>query len=59
MFGVKEFSDVLVGVARRYGITVHLESEVTEVRPDAHEAVVPDKKNDTTTTLPYTMMPNH
>lgn len=56
MFGVKEFSDVLVGVARRYGITVHLESEVTEVRPDVREAVVSDKKNDTSTTLPYTMM---
>jgi len=56
MFGVKEFSDVLAGVARRYGITVHLESEVTEVRPDSREAVVTDKKNDTTTTLPYDVM---
>ncbi|MGQ0482512.1 MAG: FAD-dependent oxidoreductase [Pseudonocardia sp.] len=56
MFGVKEFSDVLVGVARRYGITVHFESEVTEVRPGTREAVVTDKKTDTVTTLPYTMM---
>ena len=56
MFGVKEFSDVLVGVARRYGITVHLESEVTEVLPDRREAVVADRKNDTTTTLPYDVM---
>ena len=50
MFGVKEFSDVLVGVARRYGITVHLESEVTAVRPDAREAVVTSKKDDSTQT---------
>ncbi len=56
MFGVKEFSDVLAGVARRYGITVHFESEVTEVRPDRREAVVTDRKNDTTTTLPYNVM---
>ncbi len=56
MFGVKEFSDILVGVARRYGITVHFESEVTEVRPDTREAVVTDKKSGTTTTLPYSMM---
>lgn len=56
MFGVKEFSDILVDVARRYGITVHFESEVTEVRPDKREAVVTDKKNDTTLTLPYDMM---
>ncbi|MDN5858992.1 MAG: NAD(P)/FAD-dependent oxidoreductase [Pseudonocardia sp.] len=56
MFGVKEFSDVLVGVARRYGITVHFESEVSEVLADRHEVVVTDKKNDTTQTLPYSMM---
>ncbi|MDN5856445.1 MAG: NAD(P)/FAD-dependent oxidoreductase [Actinomycetia bacterium] len=56
MFGVKEFSDVLVDVARRYGITVHFESEVTEVRPDTREAVVTDKKNGTTLSLPYDVM---
>jgi sulfide:quinone oxidoreductase len=56
MFGVKEFSDVLVGVARRYGITVHFESEVTEVRPDSREAIVTDKQTGTTQALPYTMM---
>ncbi len=43
-------------MARRYGITVHFESEVTEVRPDRREAVVVDRKNDTTTTLPYDVM---
>lgn len=56
MFGVKEFSDVLVGVARRYGITVHFESEITEVRPDSREVVVADKKNDKSQTLPYDVM---
>ena len=40
MFGVKEFSDVLVGVARRYGITVHLQSEATTVKPDSREVTV-------------------
>lgn len=56
MFGVKEFSEVLEGVVRRYGITVHLQSEVTEVRPDAREAVLTDKAAGTTSTLPYSMM---
>lgn len=56
MFKVKEFSDVLDGVVRRYGITVHFESEVTLVRPDAREVVVSDRANDTTFALPYTMM---
>ncbi|WP_026421933.1 NAD(P)/FAD-dependent oxidoreductase [Actinokineospora inagensis] len=35
LFGVKEFADVLAGVVRRYGITTHFASEVTEVRADA------------------------
>ena len=52
----RSIADVLAGVARRYGITVHFESEVTEVRPDRREAVVADRKNDTTTTLPYDVM---
>lgn len=56
MFGVKEFSDVLVGVARRYGITVHFESEVTEVRSATREVVVANRANDTTSTLPYDVM---
>ncbi|MDN5916599.1 MAG: NAD(P)/FAD-dependent oxidoreductase [Pseudonocardia sp.] len=56
MFGVKEFSDILAGVARRYGITVHFESEVTEVRPDSREVVVAHKGDDSTSTLPYSVM---
>jgi sulfide:quinone oxidoreductase len=56
MFGVKEFSDILAGVAKRYGITVHLGSEVTDVRPDAREATVTNLGEKTTTTLPYSFM---
>ena len=40
MFGVKVFSDVLEGVVERYGITVHFESEVTEVRPETRDVVI-------------------
>ncbi|NMH97595.1 NAD(P)/FAD-dependent oxidoreductase [Pseudonocardia acidicola] len=56
MFGVKEFSDVLLDVARRYGITVHFSSEVTDVRPNSREAVVTDLNTKDTTTLPYSFM---
>ena len=56
MFGVKEFSDVLVGVARRYGINVHFQSEATSVNPDAREVTIADRANDTETTLGYDMM---
>jgi len=42
MFGVKEFSDVLVCVAKRYGITVHLQSEAISVNPDAREVTIAD-----------------
>ncbi|GAA3039435.1 NAD(P)/FAD-dependent oxidoreductase [Actinokineospora globicatena] len=48
LFGVPEFAEVLAGVVRRYGITVHFSSEVTEVRGD--EVVI-----NGTTTVPYTM----
>jgi sulfide:quinone oxidoreductase len=56
IFGVPEFAEVLRGVVRRYGITVHYESEVTEVRTDTREAVVTDKTDGTTWTLPYDVM---
>jgi len=44
MFGVKEFSDVLEGVARRYGIDVRLQHEVVEVNPDTKAVVVADRR---------------
>ncbi len=56
MFGVKEFSDVLVEVARRYGITVHFKSEVTDVNATAREATVTDLDSRETSTLPYSFM---
>ncbi|MEU6154651.1 FAD/NAD(P)-binding oxidoreductase [Actinosynnema sp. NPDC047251] len=51
MFAVPEYAAVLEGVARRYGIHVHLESEVVRVRPSAREVVVrgPDGER----SLPY------
>lgn len=56
MFGVKEFSDILVGVARRYGITVHLQSEAISVNPDAREVTIADKAAGTESTLGYDVM---
>jgi sulfide:quinone oxidoreductase len=56
LFGVPEFAEVLAGVVRRYGITVHYNSEVTEVRAGAREAVVTDRESGATTALPYTVM---
>ncbi|MBW0091617.1 NAD(P)/FAD-dependent oxidoreductase [Pseudonocardia sp. KRD-184] len=56
MFGVKEFSDVLVGVAKRYGITVHLQSEAISVNSDAREVTIADRANDSEATLGYDVM---
>jgi sulfide:quinone oxidoreductase len=56
MFGVKEFSDILVGVARRYGITVHFQSEATQVNPDAREVTIADRANDSVSVLPYDVL---
>jgi sulfide:quinone oxidoreductase len=42
MFGVPEFSRVLEGVVERYGIEVHLSSEMVELDPGAKRAVVVD-----------------
>jgi sulfide:quinone oxidoreductase len=56
MFGVKEFSDILVGVARRYGITVHLQSEATQVNPDTREVTIADRANDGVSVLPYDVL---
>lgn len=57
MFGVKEFAQVLDGVARRYGITVHLQSEATSVDPDRREVTIVDHGNDDAEmTLGYDVM---
>ncbi|HET9116921.1 MAG TPA: FAD/NAD(P)-binding oxidoreductase [Pseudonocardiaceae bacterium] len=56
MFGVKEFSDILVGVARRYGITVHFQSEATQVNTDTREVTIADRANDGVSVLPYDVL---
>jgi sulfide:quinone oxidoreductase len=56
MFGVKEFSDVLVGVARRYGIQVHPQSEAVSVNPDKREVTIANRAQETESTLGYDMM---
>lgn len=40
MFGIKEFSDTLEEVVKRYGITVHFESEVVAVDGSAHTVTI-------------------
>lgn len=40
IFGVEEFARTLRKVVDRYGIDVNLYAELTEIRPDAHEAVI-------------------
>lgn len=56
MFGVKEFADILVGVAKRYGIHVHLQSEAISVNPDVREVTIADRANKTESTLGYDVM---
>lgn len=57
MFGVPEFAQVLKGVASRYGINVHLQSEMTSVDTTKKEITVVDHGNgDTSTTLPYDVL---
>ncbi|MHB1488425.1 MAG: NAD(P)/FAD-dependent oxidoreductase [Acidimicrobiales bacterium] len=45
MFGVPEFSEVLVGVAERYGIDVRLQHEMVEVDPDGHSVTLADRSS--------------
>jgi sulfide:quinone oxidoreductase len=56
MFGVPEFSAVLDKVAARYGIEVHLSSEVVEIDPDGRRAVIQDNGSDQKETVEYTAM---
>lgn len=42
IFGVPEFARVLDRVVERYGITVHLQSELSELRPEDRTAVITD-----------------
>lgn len=55
MFGIKEFSDTLEKVVQRYGIKVHLNSEVTSVNGESKTVAVHDKKTDETKMLAFDM----
>ncbi|MFD9895803.1 FAD-dependent oxidoreductase [Amycolatopsis sp. NPDC059027] len=55
LFGIPEYAGVLAEVVRRYGITVHFESEVTAVRADVRELTVRSLATGATFALPYTM----
>jgi sulfide:quinone oxidoreductase len=56
MFGVKVFADVLEQAAKRYGITVHFQSEAVAVNPDAREVTIADNAAGTTSTLGYDLI---
>jgi sulfide:quinone oxidoreductase len=57
MFGVPEFSAVLDGVAKRYGIDVRLSHEVVEVDPDGKQVLIANRQegSDEKFHLPYDM----
>jgi sulfide:quinone oxidoreductase len=56
MFGVPEFSKVLEQVVARYGIEVHLSSEVVELDPASKTATIVDHANgDAKTQVTYDM----
>jgi hypothetical protein len=53
MFGVPEFARILEQVVTRYGITVHFNSEIVEVDPDAREVILRDNTADTKQRIGY------
>jgi sulfide:quinone oxidoreductase len=56
MFGVPEFSKVLEQVVARYGIEVHLSSELIEIDPGSRTATIVDHANgDAKTQVTYDM----
>lgn len=56
MFSVPQFSQVLAGVANRYGIEVHLNSEATEMHPETNTVVVDNSATKTKEEITYDMM---
>lgn len=57
IFGVKPFAEELLRVIDRYGIDVHYERELVEVRPETKEAVFEIKGEEGgTETIPYDIM---
>jgi sulfide:quinone oxidoreductase len=55
MFGIKEFSDVLDEVVKRYGIKVHFKSEVVSIDGSKREMVICNMDSQETTTLRFDM----
>jgi sulfide:quinone oxidoreductase len=53
MFGVKVFSDELERVVAKYGIEVHLNSEVTEIDGEGRTAIVTDNAAGTKESIAY------
>lgn len=53
MFGVKVFSDELDRVVAKYGIEVHLNSEVTEIDGEGRAAIVTDNAAGTKESITY------
>ena len=53
MFGVKVFSDELERVVARYGIEVHLNSEVTEIDGAGRQVIVTDNAHGTKEAIGY------
>lgn len=56
MFGVPVFAEELERVAKRYGITVHVNSEVVEIDAAGQKAFIQDNASGTRTALHYDFM---
>lgn len=56
MFGVPQFARILEEVVRRYGITVHFDSEVTGFVADRKEVRITSQTDGTDTTLGYDVL---
>ncbi|MDN6159472.1 FAD/NAD(P)-binding oxidoreductase [Brevibacterium sp.] len=56
MFGVEVFAEELDMVAKRYGIEVHLSSEVTDIDPTAQTVTVTDNSAHSSEQIDYTML---
>ncbi len=53
MFGIKEFSDSLEKVADRYGITVHVASEMTAIDGPTHTATIVSENKQESSTISF------
>jgi sulfide:quinone oxidoreductase len=53
MFGIKAFADTLEEVANRYGITVHLSSQLVGIDGERRQAAIRDDTTGAITTLDY------